>query len=61
VVLANGFAGLGKTLFDDFGGYFELVRFVPIAYFRRFLKLGLVAPGRPLPFYVILYSLIIFI
>jgi len=63
VVLANGLQASGKTLFvmisEVISNWFV---FVPIAYFLGvFLKLGLVGAWSALPFYVILYSSIIFI
>ncbi len=63
VVLANGLQAAGKTLYvmlsEVIVNWFV---FVPIAYFLGvFLKFGLVGAWFALPFYVILYSFVIFI
>lgn len=63
VVLANGLQAAGKTLYVMLA---EVILnwfvFVPIAYFLGvYLKLGLVGAWSALPFYVVLYALVIFI
>ncbi len=63
VVLANGLQAAGKTFFvmisEVIANWFV---FVPIAFFLGVvLKLGLIGAWLALPFYVILYALIIFL
>ncbi len=63
VVLANGLQAAGKTLYvmlsEVIVNWFV---FVPIAYFLGvYLKFGLIGAWFALPFYVILYSLVIFV
>ena len=63
VVLANGLQAMGQTLFVMIS---EVVLnwfvFVPIAYFFGvYLKFGLIGAWSALPFYVVLYALVIFI
>lgn len=63
VVLANGLQAAGKTLFVMLA---EVILnwfvFVPIAYFLGvYLQLGLVGAWSALPFYVVLYALVVFI
>jgi multidrug resistance protein, MATE family len=63
VVLANGLQAVGKTLFVMLA---EVILnwfvFIPIAYFLGiFLKFGLVGAWFALPFYVVLYALVIFV
>jgi Na+-driven multidrug efflux pump len=63
VVLANGLQAAGKTLYvmlsEVIVNWFV---FVPIAYFLGvYLKLGLVGAWSALPFYVVLYSSVIFL
>ena len=63
VVLSNGLQSAGKSLFvmlsEVIVNWFV---FVPIAYFLGvYLKLGIVGAWSALPFYVILYALIIFV
>ena len=63
VVLANGLQSAGKSLFvmlsEVIVNWFV---FVPIAYFLGvYLKLGIVGAWSALPFYVVLYAIIIFV
>jgi len=63
VVLSNGLQSAGKSLFvmlsEVIVNWFV---FVPIAYYLGvYLKLGIVGAWSALPFYVVLYAVIIFI
>jgi len=63
VVLANGLQAAGQTLYvmlsEVIVNWFV---FVPIAYFLGvYLELGLVGAWSALPFYVVLYALVIFV
>ncbi len=63
VVLANGLQAVGKTLYVMLA---EVILnwfiFVPFAYFFGvYLKFGLVGAWSALPFYVVLYALVIFV
>jgi multidrug resistance protein, MATE family len=62
VVLANGLQAAGKTLFVMLAEVItNLILFVPLAYFLGvFLGLGLTWAWAALPFYIIIYSGIIF-
>jgi multidrug resistance protein, MATE family len=62
VVLANGLQAAGKTMFVMLAEVFSnLVLFVPLAYFLGiYLGLGLTWAWSALPFYVLLYSAVIY-
>ncbi|MFH1197048.1 MAG: MATE family efflux transporter [bacterium] len=63
VVLANGIQAAGKTLFVMISDVVIIwIIFVPLAYFLGvYLDLGLKGAWAALPFYVILYSLVMFL
>lgn len=63
VVLANGIQAAGKTLFVMAADVVIIwIIFVPLAYFMGvFLDLGLIGAWAALPFYIILYSIVMFL
>ena len=63
VVLANGLQAAGKTMFVMLSEVISnLLIFVPLSYFLGvYLKLGLTWAWAALPFYIIIYSTVIFI
>ncbi len=63
VVLANGLQAAGETMFVMLADVIiSWVIFIPLAYFLGvYFKLGLIGVWSAIPFYVILYSVVIFI